>query len=202
VVAWKFLREFARKPASVGALAPSSPFLADHVVRAADIRTGQWVAELGAGTGPITAKIREVAPGARVLAFEPNPDLAATLRLELAGVEVVERLAHELPAVVRERGLVHVDRVVSSLPWSMWPDEEQDPVFDAIASALAPDGRMVTFTYVHAQMLPQAIRLKKALQHRFEAVDRTEVQWKNFPPAFVWVCDRPFHLDGQAAAVS
>lgn len=187
----KFLREFARDPNHIGAVAPSSSHLAACMVAAVDIRPGHVVVEVGAGTGPFTRRIRQVAPEAHLLALEPNAELAAHLRAELPGVEVVERMAHELPEIVREWGHEKVDRVVSGLPWALWPPEVQDPIFDGILAVLAPEGRMATFTYVHSQVLPPAQRLKDKLHRRFARVERTPVTWRNVPPAFVWVCSAP-----------
>ncbi len=186
-----FIREFAREPTHIGAVAPSSDYLAEHMVRAAQIEPGQPVVELGAGTGPITQKILEMAPDSPLLALEPNPELAAALRQKCPEVEVVEGYAHQLPALVQTWGHARVPRIVSSLPWAMWPKQVQDPIFDAIVHSLTPDGRMVTFTYLHSQVVPMGIRLKKTLHSRFDDVLRTTVQWRNLPPAFVWVCSRP-----------
>lgn len=188
-----FIREFAKEPKHIGAVAPSSDFLAEHMVRAAQIEPGQPVVELGAGTGPITQKIREVAPHSPLLALEPNPEFAAALREKCPRVQVVEANAHDLPAIVQAWGHPKVPRIVSSLPWAMWPQEVQDPIFDAIVDCMAPGGRMVTFTYLHSQVVPMGIRLKKTLHRRFSDVLRTTVQWRNLPPAFVWVCSKPRH---------
>ncbi len=186
-----FLKGVAKNPAGVGAVAPSSPFLADRVVSSASLREDHVIAELGAGTGSITKRILEEAPRARLLALEPDADLARMLRREVPGVEVAERRAEDLPDVVREWGHLRVDRVISGLPWTLWPAWVQEPIVDAVAAAMAPQGRMVTFTYLHSQVLPASLRFRKILQRYFGVVRRTRIQWANLPPAFVYVCDGP-----------
>lgn len=192
---WTFFREFARDPVQLGAVAPSGPALARRMVDAAGVAPGHAVVELGAGTGPMTAELvarhPELREGARFVALEPNPALAALLRERFPGVRVEERFAQDLRAILDGMGIARVDRVVSSLPWAIWPEALQNEVFSAILDVLAPDGRMVTFGYLHALPLPAAKRLRRALEARFEAVTTTPAAWANLPPALVYVCDRP-----------
>jgi len=187
-----FFREFTRNPKRIGSVLPSGNQLARRMVSAADIRSGHVVVEIGAGTGPFTRAIRAAHPSdIDLLLVEPASELAAVLRRDFPGVTVDERYAQDLPAIVREWGKPHVDRVVSGLPWTMWPEEVIAKGLDAVVEVLAPGGRMVTFSYVHAQaLLPGAKRFRRLLQARFSKVDRTEVQWLNFPPALVFVCDK------------
>jgi phospholipid N-methyltransferase len=188
---WTFVREFARDPVQLGAVAPSGPDLARLMVEAADLRPEHVVVELGAGTGPMTAEIlRQRAEGPLVV-LEPNPSLAALLRERFPGLALEERYAQDLPAILRERGHARADRVVSSLPWAIWTEELQAEVFGAILRVLAPDGRMVTFAYVHALALPAAKRLRRALEARFGEVRTTRTAWRNLPPALVYVCSQP-----------
>lgn len=186
-----FLKGVARNPVQVGAISPTGPFLADRVVRAADIRDDHVVVELGAGTGSLTKRIVQAAPEAPFLALEPDPDMAGVLRSEVPSALVVEKLAQDLPQLAVDWGHPKVDRVVSGLPWALWPGWVQEPIVEAVWSAMAPEARLVAFTYVHSQILPASSRLRKILQRYFLTVRRTTIQWVNVPPAFVYVCDRP-----------
>lgn len=188
---WTFFREFARDPVLLGAVAPSGVDLARRMIEAADLRPGQVVVELGAGTGPMTAEILEKRPDGPFVALEPNPPLATILRERFPNVRIEERFAQDLRPLLTEMGHTHADRVVSSLPWAIWPETLQNDVFAAILDVLAPDGRMVTFGYVHAQALPAARRLRRALEARFGEVHTTPIAWRNVPPALVYVCSAP-----------
>jgi phospholipid N-methyltransferase len=186
-----FFREFTRHPDRIGSVVPSGNQLARRMVSAAEIHDGQVVVEIGAGTGPFTRAIRAAHPDdIDLLLVEPSAELASVLRRDFPGVRVDERFAQDLPAIVADWGKAKVDRVVSGLPWTMWPDDVIARGLDAVVEVLGPGGRMVTFSYVHAQLLmPGAKRFRRLLQARFSKVSRTEVQWLNFPPALVFVCD-------------
>ncbi|MCB9670227.1 MAG: methyltransferase [Alphaproteobacteria bacterium] len=185
-----FLKEFLADPVTIGAVAPSGVQLAAQMVTSADIQPGHVVAELGAGTGPMTAELLARHPDNPLVVLEPKPELAATLRDRFPAAHVVEGFAQELPRITAEWGHTPVDRVVSSLPWAIWKQELQEEILQGILAAMAPDGRMVTFTYWHAQPLPAAKRFKRFLEDHFRTVERSPVAWKNLPPAFVFVCDR------------
>lgn len=186
-----FLRSFIADPVTIGAVAPSGRSLASLMVEAAEIRPGHVVVELGAGSGPMTEALLAKHPENPLLVLEPVPELAATLRARFPKAEVREAWAQDLGPLVTDWGHTQVDRVVSSLPWAIWKPELQDTIFNGIFKALAPDARLVTFTYWHAQPLPAARRFRETLAARFHTVTRTRVAWANLPPAFVFVCDGP-----------
>lgn len=186
-----FLREFVRDPVCLGAVAPSGPSLARLTVEAAGIEPGHVVVELGAGTGPMTAEVVRSHADNPFVCLEPKPALAQALRERFPQVRVEEKYLQDLPAILEDWGHPKVDRFVSSLPWAIWDDALQGECFDAILSTIQPDGRMVTFQYVHSQVLPAAQKFRKTLEGRFESVSKTRVAWANLPPAFVFVCDGP-----------
>jgi len=186
---WLFLKAFVRDPSGIGAVAPSSRFLAEAMVGAAGIEAGHTIVELGAGTGPMTEVLYEHHPDCAMLVLEPDPALAARCRARVPKADVVEALAQDLPSLTAARGWSAVDRVVSSLPFASFPEPLQQAVFSAIADVIAPDGRFVTFTYAHSPTLPAGRRARRMLEDRFARVRTTPIVWRNLPPAFVYVCD-------------
>jgi len=195
VSAWTFLREFVRDPVQLGAVAPSGEALARRMVEQADLGPGQVVVELGAGTGPMTAEILRVRPDGAFVALEPNPVLADLLARRFPGVRVDRRRAQELRAVLADLGATRADRVVSSLPFAIWPEALQREVFRAIVEIMEPSARFVTFGYAHAQPLPAARRLRALLREHFGSVSATGVVWRNVPPALVFCCSSPRLVD-------
>ncbi len=186
-----FLGAFLRDPRSIGSVWPSAPALARALVDAADCVDGHHVVELGAGTGPMTAELATRVPATDLLVLEPEPGLAARCRARVPGATVVEARAEALPALVQARGGRPVDRVVSSLPFASFPAPLQRAVLDAVVDVLAPDGRLVTFTYVTSPWTRAGRRAQAMLAARFAAVRTTPVVWANLPPAFVYVATGP-----------
>ncbi len=189
--AWLFLKEFARKPGQLGAVTPSGPRLARAVVRAADLRDEHLIVELGAGTGPFTMAILAAVPSCSFVAFEPSDVLAARLRHMMPDLDVVERYADELPAVLAERGHTHCDRVISGLPWAVFDEQMQRDTLKAVTECMQPDGVFITFQYIHSQVLPAARKFRGLLDERFGRIDKVHGSWRNVPPAFLFVCREP-----------
>jgi len=187
--ALSFLREFVRDPVCIGSVAPSGPSLARLTVQAADIQPDHVIVELGAGTGPMTAEIVARHQANPLLCLEPKPRLAQALRARFPSVQIEEEYVQQLPSLLERWGHQGVDRVVSSLPWAIWPDEMQAECFDAIQQSLRPGAKMVTFQYLHSQVLPAAKKFRRTLDQRFGRVTKTQVAWANVPPAFVFLCE-------------
>jgi 16S rRNA (adenine1518-N6/adenine1519-N6)-dimethyltransferase len=87
--------------------------VADRVFRAiVDATVGaddDWIVEVGAGLGTLTARLAERVPEGKVIALERDPDMVRVLRAELAGVdnvdiEAVDALRYDLRAVAKWRG--------------------------------------------------------------------------------------------------
>jgi phosphatidylethanolamine/phosphatidyl-N-methylethanolamine N-methyltransferase len=177
-------REFLRRPRLTGAVAPSSPTLAQTMTAGLDLDRADVVGELGPGTGAITGAIpRQLAPGARLVVVELNPAFARRVadRYQGPAVEVVQGSAEDLATLVP----YPVDVIVSGLPWTVMPHERQRRILDAAAGALSPSGRFSTFAYVHAAWTPPARRFAAELAARFATVERSQVVWPNVPPAYV-----------------
>ncbi|NUT10906.1 MAG: methyltransferase domain-containing protein [Nonomuraea sp.] len=187
-----FFGEFVRSPATIGALAPSSPRLADAVCKPVPERGEPVVVELGPGTGAFTAEIqRRLGGRGHHVAVELNERLAGRLADRYPSVDLVQGDAAELPSVLAARGLPHADVIVSGLPWASFPLEVQHRLMEAVTTCLVPGGAFTTFSYIHAIPLPSAKRFRTLLAERFEEVVASRTVWGNPPPAFVFHARRP-----------
>ena len=79
--------------------------IVDATVRADD----DWIVEIGAGLGTLTARLAERVPEGKVIALERDRDMIAVLRAELAGVDNVEieeadALRYDLKMAAKWRG--------------------------------------------------------------------------------------------------
>jgi 16S rRNA (adenine1518-N6/adenine1519-N6)-dimethyltransferase len=79
--------------------------IVDAAVRSDD----DWIVEIGAGLGTLTARLAERVPEGKVIALERDPDMLMVLRAELGGVDNVEieagdALRYDLGMAARWRG--------------------------------------------------------------------------------------------------
>jgi phospholipid N-methyltransferase len=187
-----FLTAVLRSPATVGAVAPSSPQLAARLAAVVP-RVGEpVVVELGPGTGSVTTAIESRLAGrGRHVAVEIDPELANYLRAQYAGIEVLIGDAAELERLFAEHQVTAVDAVVSGLPWSLIDTDVQRAIIDATARSLRPGGCFTTFAYVHALSMTQARQFRMLLGEIFLEVLTTRTVWWNLPPAVTYVCRTP-----------
>ena len=90
--------------------------IVDATVRSDD----DWIVEIGAGLGTLTARLAERVPEGKIIALERDPDMIRVLRAELAGVdnvdiEDVDALRYDLRMAARWRG--DVVSVCGNLPY-------------------------------------------------------------------------------------
>ena len=187
-----FLQQWLREPTRVGAIAPSSPQLAAAMTAAIPACGAPVVVELGPGTGAFTGEIqRRLGGRGRHVAVEINPRFARRLRTRFPALDVAEGDAEYLPETLATRGLTTTDVVISSLPWASFGPELQQRLIHAVTATLSPDSVFATFSYAHAQQLPQARRFRTLLAERFEDVTVGRTVWCNVPPAYVLQARRP-----------
>lgn len=186
-----FLKAFLRAPGSVGAIWPSSPFLAQAMVGASSIHRAACVIELGPGTGAFTGHILESLPrGARFAAIEKCPILARSVSKKFPRACIIEGCATELGSHLETENIPRPDAILSGLPWAIFSEELQTGILGEIHAALAPEGVFSTFAYYGPHRLAAGRRFRKNLERHFSDIRRTPVVMRNFPPAFVYSCRR------------
>lgn len=184
----RFLRSFLANPRRVGAAFPSSQVLAERITDSIDFARARVIVELGPGAGAFTRQLAQRAdPACRVIALELDTALAAYVAARYPRVEVVNAAAQRLPQVLAERGIGTVDAVVSGLPFANFSAEQQAAVVGAVRTVLRPGGAFVSYSFVHAQVLPTSRRFRRSLRDRFGRFDIRPVLF-NAPPALVYRC--------------
>jgi phosphatidylethanolamine/phosphatidyl-N-methylethanolamine N-methyltransferase len=191
--AWRaFLTAALRRPATMGAIAPSSPRLGAVLASVVPTTGEPVVVELGPGTGAVSAMIAErLPPGARHVAVELDPDMVAYLRRTRPGLEVIPGNAADLGKLLADNGISAVDAIVCGLPWALFDDATQTALLGEISRAIGDTGAFTTFAYLHGMTLTAARRFRRTLRSTFDEVLVTATVWRNLPPAFVYVCRRP-----------
>ena len=181
--------EFLKHPARVGACCPSSRALCREITSSIGLEKAGMIAELGPGTGVITAEIRRKRkPGARFAAVELDEKLAADIEARFADVTVFRGCASQLDDMLSSCSLPKADVVISGLPFAIFPDELQERILQGVVRSLMPGGVFATFAYVQGCILPAGIRFRRKLAATFPEVTTSPIVWNNMPPAFVYRC--------------
>lgn len=181
-----FFGTFLGKPGSVGAVLPSTRYLARALVGRLDLLPGELVVEFGPGTGPMTAVIREhLPPNVHYLGIELEPKFHKMLVERYPTMAFELGSAADLPRILAARGLPKPTRIVSGLPFASLPAAVQDGVVDGVRGCLAPGGDFRTFQYVHAYGMRAAKRFRSLMDARFTSFERIGPIIRNVPPAFV-----------------
>jgi len=184
-----FFRQFLRSPRSIGAVLPSSPALARVMLAPIDFSTAQAIVEFGPGTGALTREIAaRLAPGCRYLGIERNQRFVHELTRRFPRLAFVHGSVTDLTQFLAEYGIGTIDAVVCGLPWATLPVALQETVFNAMRTALRPDGLFVSFGYLQSLVLPGAQALRRRLRREFAHVSQTPPIWGNVPPAFAYIC--------------
>jgi phospholipid N-methyltransferase len=181
-----------RQPARIGAVAPSSRELSQILASVVPDTGRPTVVELGAGTGAVSAAIRQRLPAeGRHIAVEIDRELANYLRERHPGMQVLVGDAAELHALVRATETERIDAVVSGLPWALFDEAQQRQVLLQVCRTLAPGANFSTFGYRHTMAMSAARRFRALLHNHFDEVVVTQTVWRNLPPALVYICRNP-----------
>lgn len=187
-----FLHRAVRNPGKVGAVAPSSAWLAQEMAAVVPGSQAPVVVELGPGTGSLSRAVSARLPSAgRHIAIELDPGMAQYLRTELPWLEVVEGDAAELGSLLETLGVESIDAVVSGLPWSIFSAAAQRTILQQVGRALAPGAAFTTFAYLHALGMSGARQFRGRLGENFDEVLTSRTIWRNVPPARIYTCRRP-----------
>lgn len=187
----RFIGAMLRSPGSVGAVWPSSPALAEEMVRSADIASNRCVVELGPGTGVFTEKITSrLSTNTKFAAIERDSVLAKMVAEKFPSVQVIEGCATEISRHLREASLPSPDTILSGLPWAVFPENLQRSILGEIHNSLISGGTFATFAYFGPHRLKAGRHFSNNLKSIFSSVEKSRVVFNNFPPAFVYRCKR------------
>lgn len=180
-----------RSPGSVGAIWPSSPFLAKAMVRASSVESAGHVLELGPGTGAFTGEIlSSLRHDASFSAIEIDPELARRMSRKFPRAKVIEGCATKLGEHLASENVAPPDAILSGLPWAVFDDRLQTDILSQIHTVLKDGGVFSTFAYYGPHRLKAGQAFRRKLENAFGQVERSPVVLRNFPPAFVYTCRR------------
>src|SRR5438132_10052338 len=118
-----FLREFIVRPATTGAIAASSRFLAQTMLEDVELNTADAVLEYGPGTGVFTEFVLgELKPGAKFAAIELNPHFSELFKRRYPRVPLFQDSVADVRRICDHAGMGSVDCIISGLPWAAFPE--------------------------------------------------------------------------------
>lgn len=178
-----FITEALRRFRTIGALLPSSRYLAQHMVKVIPRGYTGVVVELGGGSGTVTTAIlAKLGPAGMVIVFEENKTLAAFLTQTIRDprVVIIPSAAQTARDELRRRHVTQVEYVISGLPLGSIKKSDRFSILKTTQHILAPGGVYVQFQYFLASWA--------TLKQHFTSVRIVHWELRNFPPAFIYQC--------------
>jgi phosphatidylethanolamine/phosphatidyl-N-methylethanolamine N-methyltransferase len=178
-----FIRRWLANPLKVGALLPSSPFLARLVARHVKFGPDEAVVAVGAGTGAVTKSLLKAGiPAERLFVIEIDSDMCTYLRKQMPQVQVVHGDAGKLSEILPSRWHGKVSTVISGIPMITLPFDAQQRLIRSWFGMLTPNGQMLQYTYSLVSPIPEA---KLGLDGY-----RRGMTFLNVPPASVFAYEK------------
>ncbi len=172
-----FLRGFLKHPVMVGSVVPSSGVLIRKMLGPVDWANTKLFVEYGPGVGTFCRPILEkLAPDAKLLAIDTNPDFVRYLRHEITDPRfaAVNGSAADVRSIVADHGFESADYVLSGLPFSTLPAGVGPAIAEATHDVLRPGGAFLVYQF--------SPRVKDFLDPHFARIDHG-MEWWNVPPA-------------------
>lgn len=178
---FQFLKAALREPLQVSTVFQTAPATVRTLTHPLFKNPGASVLELGVGAGAVTSKIHEIIQKPEhYLGFEINPDLHAYMCERFPDFNFVRDSAEH---ILNHSQGKKFDLVISTLPWSLIPEEIVDNILDAIVQALSEQGEFRTYLTAHVLWAPTSQKFIQSLEKKFHV----EHEWvlMNMPPAYV-----------------
>lgn len=178
-----FVKQYLMKPRSVGAILPSSKYLANKMMEGIDFNRATCIVEFGPGTGIFTdALLSRRKKNTKLILFETNHEFCAILKEKYQN-ESNLYIYHASAECIEEHLLHHdiqsVDYIVSGLPFASLPSHVSTQILHETKRYLKNNGQFITFQYT--------LFKKKFIGKYFRNI-RTKRVFRNVPPAYVLFC--------------
>ena len=147
--ALKFMFQYISKPRTVGAILPSSKYLAKKMVAQVDFDKISNIFEFGPGTGVFTDEIlKKRKPETKLFLLERNPDFAKQLVKKYENtqyVTVINDTADQIGKYLGMYSIPKADCIISGLPFASLPPEISENILKESKKHLANGGKFITF---------------------------------------------------------
>ena len=177
-----FLLEYLKHPKKIGAVAPSSKWLAKKMVESIRFDDCNCIIEYGPGTGVFTKEIiKRKKKDTLYLIIEQNKDFYLILKEkyeDLPNVVLIHGDAKDVEMYISQYRIQHVDYIISGLPFTSLPHHVAEMILDATNRVIRNEGKFITFQYT--------LLKRNFFKQQFE-IEKITFEFKNLPPAYVFV---------------
>jgi len=177
-----FARNFFKYPSMLGSVVPSSRFLVNQLMGQIDWERARVLVEFGPGVGTIKREVlKRMRPDAVLLVIELNEEFVQYLGSTIRDprLRVVHGSAAHVRRILAEHGLARADYIISSIPYSLLPENLRQEIVAESRHALKSEGSLLVFQY-NRTLLPY-------LKSSFGSV-KLNFQLFNILPALIFHC--------------
>ncbi|WML29336.1 rRNA adenine N-6-methyltransferase family protein [Neobacillus sp. OS1-32] len=178
-----FFLQYLFCPRKIGAVLPSSDYLAEKMIETVEFQSAKYIVEYGAGTGVFTDKIIKYRrPDTVVMLFESNKVFYETLKEKYKSENnliIINDTAENIDKYVKKYEIPYIDYVISGLPFASLPQNVSNVILNKTRKLLKNRGEFITFQYT---------LFKKALFNQYFEQINIKREYRNIPPAFVLCC--------------
>ena len=180
---FRFIKEFIKNPKFIGAVAPSSEYLAEKMIEDINFKECNCIIEYGPGTGVFTQKlIARKKESTLLLVIENNKEFYDDL-FSMYGykknVKIINDGAENIKKYLQQYNIKQVDYVVSGLPFTVLPVSISNIILKNTKEILKSEGEFITFQY--------SLFKKSFFENYFNSV-KVKKAMINLPPAYVLKC--------------
>ena len=181
----EFLQAFLKNPAKVGAIAPSSPELAQRMLDEIRPDDENVVLELGVGTGAITKYLQDIVSDEEsYLGIELDRDLVKLLKKNFPALKIVRGNACDAFSIHQKTNLGKIGYIICCLPFVSLPNEVGEMILSEVDKFMERGCTFRTFQYAHGYYFPSAIKLREHMRKRYGKAQKSPLIVKNVPPAY------------------
>ncbi|MGL4847630.1 MAG: class I SAM-dependent methyltransferase [Clostridium sp.] len=175
-----FILEYIKNPRSVGAIAPSSKYLAEKMISDINFKEAKCIIEYGPGTGIFTEKLlSRVKEDTIVILIEINKEFYNILKEKYGyknNVIVLNESAENIDKILERYSIEKVDYILSGLPFTSLPSDVSKNILSKTASILKGGTGFITFQYS---------LLKVDFFKKYFSTLKYKRVLRNIPPAYV-----------------
>lgn len=180
---FQFVLQMFKNPNNIGAVLPSSRFLAKKIVSNIVYNPNNKIVivEYGAGTGVFTDEIIKILNyNSKLIVIENNPFFYNLLQKKyqhFSNVSIILDGAENIVNIIDSEGCKKIDYIISGLPFTSLPKSLSHQILEKTSSIMNKNTSFITFQYTN--------HMKNDFLQYFN-IQKNDKVLINIPPAIVY----------------